>query len=472
MTTAEITVHGEGLRFNAEQRRILLDSFASGATEQEFAVLIETAQARSLDPFKREIFFVKRWDSGKGREVWATQVSIDGLRLVAARSGVYAGQDEPEFEERDGMPVLCRVRVHRSDWQRPAVGVARWSEYVQTTRDKQSGQTRPNAMWAKMPYTMLAKCAEALAIRKAFPESAAGLYTADEMGQAENEAPQRVSVSVEPIAPPQLPASARPALDVFRDAIDRDGTLAAIVVTWHAHCAALAAEKAADDAAADVAKWLTEGGYVLSKTEQQALLARNFTPGMLALLDALAMQTAAPLVMRWRLDADIARAIDALGEDRAKIVKTVVARTWCKLSEIVTERPNVTFAKAVEAALAPKPPPTGTDSPSSARGDTATGDATPADAAPSAEALASIARVGDPLAYLAAKSTYTEVERAVVAHGAHVPALAAAAAARLEALGEGGDDGNRERLVAAWVSESASRAQRAERTAAQVRRAA
>jgi len=267
------------------------------------------------------------------------------------------------------------------------------------------------------------------------------------------------------------PAPKRPALDVFRDAIDRDGTLAAIVVTWHAHCAALAAEKAADDAAADVAKWLAEGGYVLSKTEQQALLARNFTPGMLALLDALAMQTAAPLVMRWRLDVDIARAIDALGEDRAKIVKTVVARTWCKLSEIVTERPNVTFAKAVEA-LNPKPPPTGTDSPSSARGDTATGDATPADAPASAEAQASVARVGDVLAYLAGKHTFTEVERAVVAHGAYVAALADAAVARLEALGEGGDDGNRARLVAAWVSESASRAQRAERTASQVRRAA
>jgi len=267
------------------------------------------------------------------------------------------------------------------------------------------------------------------------------------------------------------PAPKRTALDVFRDAIDRDGTLAAIVVTWHAHCAALAAEKAADDADAAVAQWLTEGGYVLSKTERQALLARNFTSGMLALLDALAMQTAAPLVMRWRLDADIARAIDALGEDRAKIVKTVVARTWCKLSEIVTERPNVTFAKAVEA-LNPKTPPTGTDSPSGARGDTATGDATPADAPASAEAQASIARVGDPYAYLATKATYTEVERAVVAHGAHVPALEAAAVARLEALGEGGDDGNRARLVAAWVSESASRAQRAERTASQVRRAA
>jgi len=120
----------------------------------------------------------------------------------------------------------------------------------------------------------------------------------------------------------------------------------------------------------------------------------------------------------------------------------------------------------------PTPPAPPRGGRKSARNDTATGDATPADAAPSAEALASLARVGDPREYLARKSTYTEIERAVVAHGAHVPGLAAAAIARLEALGEGGDDGNRARLVAAWVSESASRAQRAERTAAQVQRAA
>lgn len=210
MTTNEITVQGEGLRFTQEQRQILLDTFANGASDQEFVALVEVAQKRNLDPFKREIFFVKRWDAGKGREVWATQVAIDGLRLVAERSGLYAGQDEPEFEERDGALYLARVRVWRKDWPRPAVGVARWSEYVQTTRDKQSGQTRPNAMWSKMPYTMLAKCAEALAIRKAFPESAAGLYTDDEMGQALNEAPappppQRADVRPVERKPAQLP---------------------------------------------------------------------------------------------------------------------------------------------------------------------------------------------------------------------------------------------------------------------------
>lgn len=159
--------------------------------------------------------------------------------------------------------------------------------------------------------------------------------------------------------------------------------------------------------------------------------------------------------------------IDALDATRAEIRPDVSTRATAP------QRAQLrAAAEARRAALTPTEPTPPRSGRKSTRNDTATGDATPADAAPSAEALASIARVGDPLAYLAAKSTYTEIERAVVAHGAHVPALADAAVARLEALGEGGDDGNRARLVAAWVSESASRAQRAERTASKVQRAA
>jgi hypothetical protein len=159
--------------------------------------------------------------------------------------------------------------------------------------------------------------------------------------------------------------------------------------------------------------------------------------------------------------------IEALDATRAEIRPDVSTRATAP------QRAQLrAAAEARRAALTPTEPTPPRGGRKSTRSVGATGDATPADATPSAEALASIARVGDPYAYLAAKSTYTEVERAVVAHGAHVPALEAAAVARLEALGEGGDEGNRERLVAAWVSESASRAQRAERTASQVRRAA
>lgn len=197
-----------GLVFDAEQRQILRDTYANGCSDGEFAVLMEVAAQRELNPFKREIFFVQRWDSEKHRMVWQPQVSVDGLRLIAQRTGLYDGQDEPEFiEEADGSLKVCKVRVWRKDWTRPVTGVAYWSEYVQTTKDKQTGKTRPNSTWSKMPRTMLAKCAESLALRKAFPAHTAGLYTAEETGQADNERPApRPAIEAQP-APAGLPSS-------------------------------------------------------------------------------------------------------------------------------------------------------------------------------------------------------------------------------------------------------------------------
>lgn len=175
--------------FTEEQKQLIRDSFANGASDAEFAVLLEVARARRLNPLLKQIHFVQRWDSEKHRMVWASQVSIDGLRALAERTGLYQGQDEPEFVDNpDGTLKVCKVRVWRKDWPRPAVGVAYWNEYVQTTRDKQTGKTRPTAMWSRMPHVMLAKCAEALALRKAFPEDMAGLYTTDEMAQAQPDA--------------------------------------------------------------------------------------------------------------------------------------------------------------------------------------------------------------------------------------------------------------------------------------------
>lgn len=171
----------EPMAFTAEQEQMIRDTFANGATPHEFAVLLEIAKVRRLNPLLRQIHFVKRWDGQKRRDVWSTQVSIDGLRAIAERTGKYDGQDEPEFIEKEGRIVACKVRVYRKDWARPAVGVAYWSEYVQTK--KEGG---PTQFWARMPHVMLAKCAEALAIRKAFPEDTSGLYTPEEMAQADN----------------------------------------------------------------------------------------------------------------------------------------------------------------------------------------------------------------------------------------------------------------------------------------------
>jgi phage recombination protein Bet len=173
------------LAFSPEQEQLIRDSFANGASEQEFAVLMEVARARRLNPFLRQIHFVKRWNSQLRREVWSAQAAIDGLRSIAEDSGKYAGQDEPEFEYGEEKTPknphgirLCRVKVYRKDWPRPCVGVAHWSEYVQTTKE---GQLTP--FWRDKGHVMISKCAEALGLRKGFPEEMAGLYVPEEMGQ-------------------------------------------------------------------------------------------------------------------------------------------------------------------------------------------------------------------------------------------------------------------------------------------------
>lgn len=174
------------LQFTEEQEAMIRATYSTGATKEEFAVLMEVAKARRLNPLLRQVHFVKRYDSKAKREVWAVQVSIDGLRAIAERTRLYDGQDEPEYEyTKDGLVKLARVRVYKKGIPRPFVGVARWEEYVQKTREG-----APTKFWSDMPFTMLAKCAEALAIRKAFPEDSSGLYVPEEMAQADSDRPQ------------------------------------------------------------------------------------------------------------------------------------------------------------------------------------------------------------------------------------------------------------------------------------------
>ncbi len=174
------------LEFSEEQVQLLRDGYAPGASPIEFRMLLEVARLRRLNPFLKQIHFVKRRSKDQRTdqwvENWTSQVSIDGLRAIAQRTGLYDGQDEPTFEhDKDGLILSARVAVYRKDWSRPAVGVARWSEYVQTTHNG-----NPTKFWSTMPYVMIGKCAESLALRKAFPEDLSDLYTDEEMQQADN----------------------------------------------------------------------------------------------------------------------------------------------------------------------------------------------------------------------------------------------------------------------------------------------
>lgn len=169
--------------FTQDQVHLIKSQICPKATDDELKLFLYQAKRTGLDPLARQIYAIHRWNSAQGKEVMTIQTSIDGFRVIAERSGDYGGQDEPIFEPEVGNLLRCTVTVYRfrGDVRYPAaVGVAYWDEYVQT--DKQGN---PSGLWKKMPHVMLSKVAEAVALRKAYPQDLSGLYTYEEMNQAD-----------------------------------------------------------------------------------------------------------------------------------------------------------------------------------------------------------------------------------------------------------------------------------------------
>ena len=160
--------------YTREQIELLKKTVATGLDDNEFRLLIEVAQGTGLNLFQRQIYGIKR--GGK----MTIQTGIDGYRLVAARTGRHAGTSDAEFDSQDGHnPKWARVTVKKvmpNGFVADFTATARWSEYVQ----------EQSPMWRKMPFLMLSKCAEALALRKAFPAELSGVYTDTEMMQADD----------------------------------------------------------------------------------------------------------------------------------------------------------------------------------------------------------------------------------------------------------------------------------------------
>ena len=158
---------------SAEQKELIKKTICKDATDAEMQLFFFDCQRRGTHPLDKLLHFTKR----DGRYTPVT--SIDFFRLRAHSSGAYAGEGATTYElGEDGLPNTCTVAVLRlvqgqlCTWR----ATARWDEYYP---GEKSG-----FIWKKMPFLMLAKCAEALALRKAFPAELQGLYVKEEMDQA------------------------------------------------------------------------------------------------------------------------------------------------------------------------------------------------------------------------------------------------------------------------------------------------
>lgn len=180
---------------------LIKKTVAKGASDDELKLFIQVCKGAKLNPFLKQVFLVPRWNSQTGKEDRAIQVSIDGLRAIAEEGGAYAGNEDPIFDGENEVtiegksstkklkhPLTAKVTVYKivQGGRYEFSATARWAEYYPGAK--------MGFQWHIRPYLMLGKCAEALALRKAFPKLLSGMYAQEELDRSAGEERPQVSV--------------------------------------------------------------------------------------------------------------------------------------------------------------------------------------------------------------------------------------------------------------------------------------
>ena len=207
---ARLTVDTGQSWWTDAQRAALASAGLDTTPDGDLVAFLHLCQRTGLDPFAREIYLIGRKDrNAEGGKKWTAQTGIDGYRHIAERTGEFVATLGPWWCGPDGQwtdvwlseepPAAARVGIVRKDHPEPYYGVAVYREFVpmkkvyvgsygnSTVKVDENGKDveEPQGLWGKMPAHMLAKCAEALAIRRAFPRQSSGIYLEEEMQQVD-----------------------------------------------------------------------------------------------------------------------------------------------------------------------------------------------------------------------------------------------------------------------------------------------